>query len=138
MAEIPVVDFAPELLAAPFQSGRLIHDQDGLFDEIVEEGVHAGIQIRCAPFCIHRDGSEGVQRCLGPQVFPCWQDDRSIQLLDGFLRGGIEEAERVDGFAEKLCPQRVGIGRRKNIDNAASNTELSWNFHHRDLPIAEA
>ena len=137
MAEIAVVDLAPEVRAGPCQRSRLIQDQYRLFSEIIEEGVHVGIEIRRAPLGIRRNGSEGIRRSLRTEIFPRGKDDRSIQLRGGFLRGGIEEAERVDGFAKKFDTERVGIGRRENIHNAASNTELAWDFHHRDPAVTE-
>ena len=108
-----------------------------MFGEIIEEGVHVGIEIRRTPFGIHRNGSKGVRRSLRTQIFPRRKDDRSIQLRSGFLRGGIKEAERIDGFAKKFDTQRVDIGRRENIHNAASNTELAGDFHHRDPVVTE-
>ena len=43
-----------------------------------------------------------VRGRIRTQVFPCGKDDGSIQLRSGFLGGGIEESERVDGFTKKL------------------------------------
>jgi hypothetical protein len=137
VADIAVVDLAPEVRAGSCQRSWLIQGQYRLFSEIIEEAVHVGIEVRRAPLGIHRNGSKGIRRSLRTQIFPRGKDHRSIQLRDGFLGGGIEEAERIDGFAEKFDTQRVGIGRRENIHNAASNTELAGDFHHRDPAITE-
>ena len=138
MAEIAVVDLTPEVCAGPVQPSRLVQDQYWLIGEIIEQAVHGGIEIRRAPLGIRWNRSEGIRRRLRTQVFPRGKNDRSIQLRSGFLRGGIEEAERIDGFAKKFDTQRVGIGRRENIHNAASNTELARDFHHRNPAVAEA
>ena len=93
MAEIAVVDFAPEVRAGPCQRSRLIQDQYRLFGEIIEEAVHVGIEVRCAPLGIRRNGNEGIGRSLRTQIFPRGKDHRAIQLRGRFLRGGIEQTE---------------------------------------------
>ena len=73
---------------------------------------------------------------VGEQVFPGRQEHRGENGFGGFLRARIEPAGGLDGIAQKLYP--VGFGRigGKDIDDAASNTEFSGNFHHGNSSIA--
>ena len=75
---------------------------------------------------ISESGSSGGSR----------QEHRGENGFGGFLRARIEPAGGLDGIAQKLYP--VGFGRigGKNIDDAASNTEFSGNFHHGHSSIA--
>jgi len=59
------------------------------------------------------------------------------QYRDLQTRARAEEAERIDGFSKKFDTERVGIGSREHIHNAASNTKLARNFHHRNPAVTE-
>ena len=53
---------------------------------------------------------------------------RDGHLIDGFLRplrGGVVPADRLDDVADELEPDRLRLGRRKEVDDAAADAELA-------------
>jgi hypothetical protein len=59
-------------------------------------------------------------------------------LRDGGLCRRIEQPDRLDVIAEKLNAQGVGIRRRVDIDNPATDAELAWNFNDGNSPVSQA
>src|SRR5438034_2815255 len=52
------------------------------------------------------------------------QAEQLVERPDGALRGGVEQADRLDVVAEELDPGRASLARRKDVDDAAAQAPL--------------
>ena len=55
-------------------------------------------------------------------------EDGPFWLSGGPLAGGVETSDTFKGIAEKIQAERIVSSGRKNIDNAAANSEFA-RFH---------
>ncbi len=138
MTQVSVVDLLPGRLTGFFQRIRLIESKERNCCEIVEQGVHGIIQIRASPFSIRLDRRDRIRGLRRPNELPCGQHQALLQFFDGGLGCGVEQANRFDQVSEKFHTDRVGVGGRKDIHDAATDAELPRNFHDGHSSVSQA
>ena len=111
----------------------------GCVGEILERAsAISPIELRRTPFGVRRR-SGSTHPCRFPSASIPWREDHcAIHLRSRFLRGRIEEPKRFDRLAQKLDPQRLGIGGRENVHDAAANTELTRDFNDGHPAISQS
>ncbi len=73
-----------------------------------------------------RKRSSSVAYLVGQQQLATWgRPHAMLGDLEGALVGDLEVAHLLNGVAPELHAQRVFLGRRKHIENAAANSEVA-------------
>ncbi len=122
----------------------------GVIEEGMEQGIHRGANAGCdhlGEFVLH---SPGEFQLIGPAAdvvngplpscgredhLPGGEEHEFGELLNGTLRGLVEDADRFQFVAEELQAKRVRGRRGVEIDHVPPDAELPPPLHERDAAV---